>query len=184
MNIRSLSVILISVAPRRPKQTSDPTPIWKQLIFSGTSGPISPTIAKLCSSSSILSSLIVKNCIISYDRPLLAGTVIVVTLSLKSATDREDKEWYYSIFADRYRNKYTLCNVLQPLTSPCSVYPNTYCFVSKLPAKIFFAASASATDIRQRVSYITHNFADRYRNKYTYAIAAIALQSSTTHTEH
>ena len=111
MNIRSLSVILISVAPRCPKHSVDPIPSWKQLIFSGTSGPISATIAKLCSSSSISSSLIVKNCVISYDGLLLAGTVIVVALLLKSATRQESytRITYYSQFCSYilYCNNYT-----------------------------------------------------------------------------
>ena len=58
--LRSLSVILISVAPRVPKHGIVPGAVWKQPIFSEMSN-MSATSANLCSSSSILSSLIVKN---------------------------------------------------------------------------------------------------------------------------
>ena len=87
-NLQSLSPILISVAPRRPKHSVCSIPTWKQLTFSGTSGPISATTAKLCSSSSISSSTIVKNSgTVNVRDP--AGTTTVTGSLLKSATRRK-----------------------------------------------------------------------------------------------
>ena len=81
-NLRSLSVILISVIPCRPKHAVPPSCVMKQLIFSGTSN-ISASIAKLCSSSSTLSSLTVKNVGIS-SVLLPAGIVTLIEVTLKS----------------------------------------------------------------------------------------------------
>ena len=58
-NSPSLSRITISVAPDLPKQPASPTAcLWKQTNLSGTSLPISATSMKLCSNSSISSSII------------------------------------------------------------------------------------------------------------------------------
>ena len=80
-------MILISVAPCFPWQFVSPTAVWKHAVFSGTPN-ISATTAKLCSSSSILSSLIVKNVDISNDL-LLAGTVTLIASPRKSASDSD-----------------------------------------------------------------------------------------------
>ena len=90
MNSRSLSVILISVAPRVPKQGIVPGAVWKQLMFSGTSS-ISATIAKLCSSSSMLSSLIVKN--VDTSNVVLSSEIIRSMVSaLKSGSGGSKRE--------------------------------------------------------------------------------------------
>ena len=70
------------MAPSLPKQLGD-TAIIKQMTPSGTS--ISATIAKLCSSSSRLSSLIVKNVGI-VKLLLFAGIVTLIGVPLKSGT--------------------------------------------------------------------------------------------------
>ena len=82
-NLRSLSSILISVAPSRPKHSLSRA-VWKQTTPSGTLGPIPATIAKLCSSSSISSSVTVKNSGMG-NLSVLAGTVTVTGPPVKSS---------------------------------------------------------------------------------------------------
>ena len=96
-------MILISVAPRVLKQGIVPGAVWKQLMFSGTSS-ISATIAKLCSSSSILSSLIVKNVDTGYV-VLSAGIIIPMVSALKSGSGRSEREFKKS--SSNYILKYT-----------------------------------------------------------------------------
>ena len=67
-----------------------PGDVWKQLIFSGTFN-ISATIAKLCSLSSRLSSIMVKNVGISND-VLSAGIVTLIVLPLKSGFGGSERE--------------------------------------------------------------------------------------------
>ena len=82
-----MSVILIAVAPRRPWHMLSPIAGWKQLMFSGTS-IISAIIAKLCWTSFISSSKILKNVCISNDI-LLAGIVMLIVPLEKSVPDEQ-----------------------------------------------------------------------------------------------
>ena len=82
--LRSLSKILMRMAPRLPKQSVSSSAILKQLTPSGTFGPISATIAKLCLSSSILSSTMSKTCSMVY-LCKFAGTVTALGSSVKSS---------------------------------------------------------------------------------------------------
>ena len=84
---RSLSVILIAVAPRRPWHMLSPIARWKQLILSGTS-IISAIIAKLCWTSFISSSIILINVCIS-NNILLAGIVMLIVPLEKSVSDEQ-----------------------------------------------------------------------------------------------
>ena len=78
------------MAPSVPKQVIVPGAVWKQLISSGTSS-ISATIAKLCSSSSMLSSLIVKN-VDTANVVLFAGIVTSMVSALKSGSGGSERD--------------------------------------------------------------------------------------------
>ena len=86
-------MILISVAPRVPKQGRVPGAVWKQLMSSDTSS-ISATNAKLCSSSSMLSSLIVKN-LGTLNVLLEAGIITSMEETLKSGPGGSEIEREY-----------------------------------------------------------------------------------------
>ena len=82
-----MSVILIAMAPCRPWHMLSPIARWKQLMCSGTS-IISAIIAKLCWTSFISSSVILKNVCTSND-VLLAGIVMLIVPLVKSLPDEQ-----------------------------------------------------------------------------------------------